>query len=156
MNFLAGNLALICYYVTIYNCSDADWWLGLFIESCRKWRSFAIVDHPWQLYNRWPWRRLAEFSKCTMSRLSHHSKCLGLVSRVYVSSLSITHRKRQLCTELFKISVKFVGIVFHLVQLVENNFVKTTFGERFPGGGILIPPWKRPRIDTGRYQYCTQ
>jgi len=40
---------------------------------------------------------------------------------------------------------------------VENNFVKTTFAVKFPGGGNEIsggnpnfPPRKRPRIDTGR------
>jgi len=30
--------------------------------------------------------------------------------------------------------VKLVGIMFYIVHLVENNFVKTTFGVKFPGG----------------------
>jgi len=33
--------------------------------------------------------------------------------------------------------------MFYLVHLVENNFMKTTFGVKFPNS-----PLKRPRIDT--------
>jgi len=41
-------------------------------------------------YNWWPWWRLAEFSKCAMSRLGHQNKCIGLVSilGVYVDWLT--------------------------------------------------------------------
>jgi len=48
--------------------------------------------------------------------------------------------------ELFKISVKLGVTMFYLVHFVENNLVKTTFGEKFPEeneifgeGEILIP-----------------
>jgi len=36
-----------------------------------------------------------------------------------------------------------------MFHLVENNFVKITFGVKFPGGGEIQFPRKRPRIDTG-------
>jgi len=42
--------------------------------------------------------------------------------------------------------VKLVEVMFYLVLLVANNFVKTTFGVNFPGGNeisggeILISP----------------